>query len=84
MPIKIIRGTGFHLTFANGWTVSVQFGYGTYSARGGDAVTRTQSPDAEVGVWDSRGVWDSSYPRCFQTPDQIATTIAEVAARNPQ
>ena len=28
---KISNGTGFHITFANGITVSVQFGYATYS-----------------------------------------------------
>ena len=27
---KITRGTGFQMTFENGWTISVQFGYGNY------------------------------------------------------
>jgi hypothetical protein len=29
--ISITQGKGFHMTFANGWTVSVQFGAGNYS-----------------------------------------------------
>lgn len=28
---KITGGSGFHITFENGWTVSVQFGPGTYT-----------------------------------------------------
>jgi hypothetical protein len=28
---KITRGKGFHVTFKNGYTVSVQFGYGNYT-----------------------------------------------------
>ena len=31
---KITRGTGFHLTFSNGVSVSVQFGKGSYSENG--------------------------------------------------
>lgn len=31
MPFKITDGTGFHIKFENGWTISVQFGPGTYS-----------------------------------------------------
>lgn len=31
MMFKITGGSGFHITFENGWTVSVQFGPGTYA-----------------------------------------------------
>lgn len=27
---KVTRGKGFHITFANGWGISVQFGIGNY------------------------------------------------------
>lgn len=30
---RITRGEGFQITFENGWTVSVQFGYGNYCSR---------------------------------------------------
>jgi len=29
---KITRGSGFQMTFGNGWTVSVQWGACTYSS----------------------------------------------------
>lgn len=31
---KITDGKGFHITFANGWTASVQWGLGSYSSNG--------------------------------------------------
>lgn len=34
---RITDGKGFHITFANGWTVSVQFGPGNYSSNRDDA-----------------------------------------------
>lgn len=51
------NGNGFHLSFENGWTVSVQWGDGTYSS---DRETRGNfipSKDAEVGAWDKDGNW---------------------------
>jgi hypothetical protein len=29
--LKVIKNSGFHMTFQNGWTVSVQFGPASYS-----------------------------------------------------
>ena len=40
---KITDGKGFHITFKNGVTVSVQFGYGNY--------------DAEIAIWNKQGKW---------------------------
>ena len=40
---------GFHMTFENGCTISVQFGKHTYS----DAGEKT----AEVAAWDNKGNW---------------------------
>jgi hypothetical protein len=65
-----IGKTGFHITFENGWTVSVQFGHGNYcknrnigrlteaALHGGElSITPTSSPDAEIAAWDKDGKW---------------------------
>ena len=31
--IRITNGKGFQMTFENGWTISVQFGWGNYHDR---------------------------------------------------
>ena len=49
---------GFHITFANGWTVSVQFGAFSYCANKNKTDNPTfPCPDAEVAAWDSNDVW---------------------------
>lgn len=62
---SITLGRGFHITFENGVTVSVQFGPGNYS----DNYSREFSADAnreagergsstaEVAIWDKDGRW---------------------------
>jgi hypothetical protein len=40
---------GFHMTFANGCTISVMFGKHSYSDKG--------ETTAEVAVWDKDGNW---------------------------
>lgn len=54
------------MTFANGNTISVQWGYGnycenregemTYDMKGSEIMTK--SADAEVASWDKNGVWN--------------------------
>ena len=66
---KITEGKGFHMTFANGWTVSVQWGSGNYcpnySVRPSEWTTSAYgemqrklgevgSPVAEAGWWKGR------------------------------
>jgi len=56
---------GFHITFENGCTISVQFGWGNYCSNHGDLLAidftkRTEpqeSPDAEVAAWNKEGAW---------------------------
>ena len=43
------RSDGWQITFANGYTISVQFGSGTYSDRG--------LSTAEVAAWNKKGNW---------------------------
>jgi hypothetical protein len=57
--LKVIKNSGFHITFENGWTASVQFGPGTYSEHyqtSPDVVARDSrvwtSKTAEISAWD--------------------------------
>lgn len=52
-----VTGNGFHLVFENGWTVSVQWGDGTYSAGRDGRGNFVTSPDAEVAAWDKDSNW---------------------------
>ena len=57
--IAITQGRGFHLTFDNGWTISVQIGHGNYCANQDkgpyDNAKPEPSPDAEIAVWGADG-----------------------------
>ena len=80
---------GFSITFNNGWTISVQFGYGNYCEngrhpdgynfyKGKDKIT---SSDAEIAIWNKEGDWynfgtDSVKGYC--TPDEVAEWIEKV------
>ena len=46
---KEIDHDGFHMTFANGCTISIMFGKYSYSDQG--------ETTAEVAVWDKDGNW---------------------------
>ena len=54
MSFKITQGKGFHLTFSNGWTASVQFGYGSYCDNRYEQ-GKTESLTAEVACWPKDG-----------------------------
>lgn len=58
------RNKGFHITFENGCTVSVQFGVGNYCENRdrwnveneADSIM-WDSRDAEIAAWDANGDW---------------------------
>ena len=59
---RITGGKGFHITFANGWTVSVQFGPGNYCDNYDQRIGRDEvkcakagSSNAECAVWGPDG-----------------------------
>jgi hypothetical protein len=67
---KITETKGFHITFANGVTVSVQFGFFNYCGKYPHSVIEVTErhliPDkqaekgvenAEVAIWDHEGFW---------------------------
>ena len=89
MSTKAFRITdkkGFQMTFANGYTVSVQFGAGNYCDNRNDfgcSEVECASNNAEVAIWDVNGEWV-----CFgadevvgwQTADLVAKLLASTAA----
>ena len=84
---KVTRDTGFHITFDNGWTVSVQWGYGNDCenkyADWDDIKDHKSSSDAEVWAWPADRVSvpeEYKEPRGYQSPADVAAYIAAVAA----
>jgi hypothetical protein len=80
---------GFQMTFENGWSISVQFGYGNYCDNGHhpdgihfstnvDVVTST---DAEIGIWDKNGDWynfGADGVKGYCSTDEVAEWIWKV------
>lgn len=79
---------GFHMRFANGWTVSVQWGAHNYANEG--------TTTAEVAAWDSNGKWYDfgddpagvkwgahNTVKGYCSPNEVATFIAKIAACKP-
>lgn len=86
---RITAGKGFQMTFANGWTVSVQFGSGNYCENRSymyankEVIERGESADAEIAAWDKNNNWfefehDTVKGRC--SSNEVADFIAKVAA----
>lgn len=80
-----MTNAGFQMTFENGWTVSVQWGGGTYSDnRYTDFRSVTESPTAEIAAWDIEGKWynfgdDTVMGWC--KPDQVAEFIQLISTK---
>lgn len=47
--------SGFQMTFNNGNTISVQFGFGNYCSNRGES--KDTSTTAEVAIWNKDGKW---------------------------
>jgi hypothetical protein len=90
---KVTDGKGFHITFANGWTVSVQWGMGNYCPN--QHVTPSEwtpkaygdmqhklgaagSPTAEVGWWKGSGDLEVA---ANMSPEEVLSFMVELAAR---
>ena len=73
---------GFHMTFANGWTVSVQFGKFNYIS---DRGHHGQSVDAEIAAWDKDGIWyvfgDDGKVKGWVKADEVADFMAMIKAK---
>jgi len=85
MAFKTTDANGFYMTFANGYTVSVQWNPGNYvSDRSGNNGEHRESGNAEVAAWDGQGDWvplgDNDDVVGWQTADDVAAIMAKVAA----
>lgn len=88
----ITGGKGFHITFENGWTVSVQFGGGNYSdnydepigvSRGDLAYELPRSGTAEIAAWGPDGKWHDfgeDTVAGWKTPAEVLSFMQEIAA----
>lgn len=90
---SVTQGCGFHMTFANGYTVSVQWGPANYCENRdynfdyGDSGHRQAgekgSSTAEVACWDANGKWvklgENDDVLGWQTSEQVADVLALVA-----
>jgi hypothetical protein len=92
MTIKLCDSKGFHMTFANGWTVSVQFGFGNYSSNRDMPYMAGPNPNlssktAEVAAWNTDDVWhkfsDNEYDTVagYLDADAIAAFIYLIASK---
>ena len=87
--LAITQGKGFSMTFANGNTVSVQFGFGNYcenreklsmveAHEGLDVLSK----NAEVAAWDSSNNWydfGDDTVRGWLSPDNVSSFVKFVA-----
>ena len=88
---KITGGNGFHMEFANGWTVSVQFGPGNYCDNYNERIGRDEakcaergSSDAECAYWGPNGDMQpfesGDTVEGHMSADAVLTLINKVAA----
>jgi len=89
--IEITGGKGFHMTFENGLTVSVQFGFGNLCSNCRSVILNTHvthpisCSNAEVAVWDKNDLWVTN-KFCkikddvigYVSADDVAKIIAKV------
>lgn len=87
----ITGGKGFHITFPNGWTISVQFGPGNYCENyGGDFDKKSEAAEkgsstAETAYWGPDGEMvdeDGATVQGHQTVDQVMDRIARIRAKS--
>jgi hypothetical protein len=87
--ISSTNNKGFRMTFENGWTISVQFGYGNYCdnnhhPEGFDFSTKqdiVNSSNAEIAIWDKDGEWfdfGGDTVKGYCTADEVASWIEKV------
>ena len=80
---------GFTMTFNNGWTISVQFGYGNYCENnhhpdGYDffkSRNKITSSNAEIAIWDINGDWynfGTDTVKGYCSTDEVAEWIEKV------
>lgn len=84
LGFRITSAKGFHMNFANGWTVSVQFGGGNYCINHDEDLwaTNPDSVDAEVAAWGPDGQmvnFGNDTVRGWQTPAAVLALLNAAA-----
>lgn len=67
---------GIQMTFANGNTISIQFGQGNYCEN--RHCSKSECKDAEIAIWNNEGKWydfESDQVKGYCTPDEVAQYI---------
>jgi hypothetical protein len=87
---RICDGKGFHMTFANGWTISVQFGPGNYCGNYNlpyGSLRPTELPPsatAEIAIFNSEGEWfdfGDDKVKGYVTPDDVLKFMNKIARK---
>lgn len=81
-----IGTTGFHMTFENGWTVSVQFGPGHYCNNHLKENAPSGSNNAEIAAWNKEYVWhhfheENDDVKGFCSPNEVLQFMNMIAAK---
>ena len=79
--MKTDFNTGFQMTFANGWTVSVQWGPNNYIA---DRRCGDKSVNAEIAAWSENDNWyrfENDTVKGWCKPDEVADFMAMIKAK---
>jgi len=91
MSFKTIFNRGFHMTFDNGLTISVQWGHFNYCERKKEVYITdelrhpiVESKDAEIAIWDkSKDSWlnfGSDTVKGYCTSNEVADWICKASA----
>lgn len=68
--------SGFQITFENGNTISVQFGFGNYCENRDES--KSECATAEIAIWNKDGKWydfGSDTVKGWCTPDEVGQFI---------
>ena len=87
----VTAGKGFHITFSNGWTASVQWGWGNYCENrsdgsaiaweGSTAPSDISSATAECARWNTATPDEAmDEPLGWLSADEVMAFLAETAA----
>lgn len=83
----ITQNKGFHITFENNWTVSVQFGGGNYCDNYDERYGNPAKPSktAEVAAWGPDGEFFEIEEGChvmgYQTANDVALIIDMISKK---
>lgn len=78
---------GFHITFENGWTVSVQFGRGNYCENYNfeEYGSAPPSQNAEIAAWGPNGEChyfdNGDNVMGYQSPEQVLSFMNKVSSK---